>query len=220
MYKGTIHTRAHFENKTYITANKNAIEGYLTFISNLKYVLKHIGISYETLCRIIDADGIHVNKDYPNRVFNGKCLSPSLTYCSFFTQKLNLPFHQLIMPTKEFRAFFDSLTTKSNEYTFNGPIVKFKGLKTGALRIEIIKGGYISVKGLNLDREVLITGGRITEIFENGRVLQLEAYPDGPYQQLKYKKYLKSFKYQKVIPTSHSSLSLTIPKKINFNTNL
>jgi len=120
------------------------------------------------------------------------------------------------MPFEEFKDWFEEQIMKGT-YKYLGPIVRFKSIKTGKLKIEIIQGGKISVKGLNLDRNVVVTGGRIKEILNNGRVLCLEHFPEGLFRNYSYEVFLQTIKYKKVIARNQSEFSIPIPKKPKLN---
>ena len=163
------------------------------------------------MCRSIQADGIHVNKDYPARVARGKCVAPSLVYCSFFARKLNLPLYKLLSPTAEFQTWFIS-ELQAGKYSYPGPIVKFRATKNNKLRISIKQGGLISTKGLELNKEVIVSGGRIREILDGGKVLNLGHYPTGPVQ------FKPQFIYLENFPVSTNSFNpkrtpISLPKR-------
>lgn len=219
MYKGNIRTRANRENNYYVSSLESSKAEFRTFISNVRYALKLIGISYESLCRIIDAEGIHVNKDYPARVLRGKCHAPSLIYLNFFSKKLDIPLFKLLSPPLDFQDWFFSCFHTGN-YTFPGPIVRFKGLKNNTLCINIKKGGLISTKGLQLDKNVIVKGGRIREVLNDGRVLNLGYNSNNAIKMETQKLFLKSQGLSNFKFNGEKKPLISVPKRIQFNSHL
>jgi hypothetical protein len=150
-------------------------ENYLVFDKNVKYVLHKIGLSYTTFCRVLSAKGLIVNPDFPSRVANNHRNSPSINYCCIFASELDIELWRLFMPIAAFTNWFDEALEKGT-YFYKGPIVRFRGLKTGDLSIDIVQGGEIALNGLKLSQGAIIKGGRVREI-KNGSILVVGAYP-------------------------------------------
>ncbi len=218
MYKGSHENRSRYDNPYFKESLEFSKIDFQTFISNIRHVLKAIGISYETLCRSIQAEGVHVNKDYPAKVASGKSMAPSLVYCSFFARKLNISLYRLLTPTTDFQPWFDS-EVRSGKYSYSGPIVKFHGSKKKQLRISIKQGGLISLTGLQLNKEVIVSGGRIREVLNNGMVLNLGHFQGGV---MEYRSQIIFLKNYPVTTSSFNSNPPTLPepKKSIFNSNI